>query len=381
MRRVVFSVVLSLFCLTSVPQSFSRFIADIESLPEQSRQAKADSFMRTAGSFPLIEPDSGCHFIYKGPANSVTVAGDFTGWKPDNVSMMNIQGTDLWYCTKYFEQDARLDYKFVVNLENWILDPNNPNICKSGYGPNSELRMPRYIVSPETIHDLMVPPGWIIDTLISSTILGNSRTVKIYLPAAYRTDGKEYPVVLFHDGLEYITLANACIILDNMIAKKQIRPVIAVFVPPVDREPEYVGDRKDLYAGFICGELMPAIDAKYHTSRDPHDRANIGISNGGNISLYIGVTHPECFGKIAAYSTSVVQEIPGKLAKTENMDLEIYLDMGTYDIGGLIPMVDNLARMLDRLGYPYTYNKWHEGHSWGSWKGHLGVALKKFYSN
>jgi enterochelin esterase-like enzyme len=124
---------------------------------------------------------------------------------------------------------------------------------------------------------------------------------------------------------------------------------------------------------------MPAIDAKYHTSRDPRDRATIGISNGGNIALYLGVTHPECFGKIAAYSSNVIQEIPKTLAQSENMDLEIYLDIGTYDIGGLIPMVDNLARLLDRKGYSYKYYKWHEGHSWGSWKGHLGVALKEFY--
>jgi len=379
MKSIVLSFVLSLVCLTSVPQSFSRFIGDIESFPEQSRQPMADSFMRANRSFPLTESDTVCHFIYQRAAKSVSVAGDFTGWEQGRVNMTNIAGTDLWYCTHYFEADARLDYKIVVDIDNWILDPNNPNICKSGFGPNSELRMPRYIVPPETIHDLMVPPGWIIDTLISSTILGNSRPVKIYLPAAYSIGGNAYPVVLFHDGLEYITLANACIILDNMIAKKQIRPVIAVFVAPVEREPEYAENKKDLYAGFITSELMPVIDAKYHTSRNPRDRANIGISNGGNIALYIGVTHPGCFGKIAAYSANVIQEIPGILAKSDNMDLEFYLDMGTYDIGDLIPKVDNLARLLDRKGYSYTYYKWHEGHSWGSWKGHLGVALKKFY--
>jgi enterochelin esterase-like enzyme len=211
-------------------------------------------------------------------------------------------------------------------------------------------------------------------------MLGNSRTVKIYLPPGYSAGGIRYPVIVFHDGLEYITLANACIVLDNMIATRQIRPVIAVFVPPVNREPEYAENKKDLFVSFITRELMPAIDLKYHTSRDPRDRATIGISNGGNIALYLGVMHPECFGKIAAFSSNVIPEITEKVSGSGTMDLQFYLDMGTYDINRLIPMVDDLARLLKGKGYSVTYYKWHEGHSWGSWKEHLGLALKQFFS-
>ena len=367
--------------ITASPQPFSRFLAAMEPLPASLRQAKADSFMRSNRVFPCLESDTVCHFVFKGPATTVSVAGDFTGWVPGKDTMVNISGTDLWYCTKYFEPDARLDYKFVVNSENWMLDPCNPNTCKSGFGPNSELRMPRYIAPPEMVYDPAVPPGRVRDTIFSSILLGNSRNVKIYLPAGYKAEGNRYPVVMFHDGPEFITLANACIILDNLIARGQIGPVIAVFVPPVDREPEYAEDKKDLFAGFITDELMPVIDAKYHTSRNPRDRATLGASNGGNIAIYLGTTHPECFGKVAAYSSNIIPEINLNLSQKEKMDLEFYLDMGTYDISVLIPMVDGFSQLLDRKGYTYTYYKWHEGHSWGSWKGHLGVALKQFFSN
>lgn len=379
MRRVLIAFVLCLIGMTVLPQSFYRFIASMEPLPASLRQAKADSFMGATRTFPYIESDTLCHFIYKGPTTSVSVAGDFTGWQPGKITMLKISGTDFWYCTKYFEPDARLDYKFVVDTSNWITDPNNPNSCRSGFGSNSELRMPRYTDAPETIYDPATPPGRVRDTLFSSTILGNARTVKIYLPPGYGTSGKGYPVVVFNDGLEYITLASACIVLDNLIAKRQIRPVIAVFVPPVEREPEYAENKRDLFVSFICGELMPAIDANYHTSRNPRDRATFGISNGGNISLYLGMSRPECFGKIAAYSSNVIPQISGKFAKSDKMELEIYLDMGTYDIDVLIPMVDSFAGILERKGYSYKYYKWHEGHSWCSWKGHLGVALKQFF--
>jgi hypothetical protein len=62
------------------------------------------------------------------------------------------------------------------------------------------------------------------------------------------------------------------------------------------------------------------------------------------------------------------------------MDLELYLDMGTYDINFLIPLVRNFVQILLNKNYVHQYNEWHEGHSWGNWKGHLSFALKQFFA-
>jgi enterochelin esterase-like enzyme len=126
---------------------------------------------------------------------------------------------------------------------------------------------------------------------------------------------------------------------------------------------------------------MPAIDKEYYTDTAASGRATIGISNGGNAALWLTVNHPWKFGKVAAMSSNVIPEVSLKVSGSPKMDIDIYLDMGTYDIPVLIPMVDDFARLLKIKGYTFTYYKWHEGHSWGNWKGHLCVALKQFFPN
>jgi enterochelin esterase family protein len=155
--------------------------------------------------------------------------------------------------------------------------------------------------------------------------------------------------------------------------------VIGVFVPPVDRSNEYYGSKREAYTSFIVKELMPVIDHKYATSHDPRKRATFGISAGGNIALYIGMKHPEVFGKIAAQSSSVQPEISDKFNRSAKMNLEFYLDLGKYDLPQLIPMVNNLIQILKNKHYVYQFKQWPEGHSWGNWEEHMGIALRQFF--
>ena len=265
-------------------QVFDAFLTRLNSLPAANRQAVADSFMAAANAIPYIESDTVVHFVYNAAAQSVAMAGDATGWNPDK-NFIHVQGCNFWYYTTIYEPDARLDYKLVINGSNWILDPKNPNSCTGGYGPNSELRMPAYIFPPEISYIASIPHGILRDTTFHSTGLNNDRQVRFYLPPGYPSGSSSYPVILFHDGLEYLSLCKAANILDYLIAQHLMSPVIAVFVPPVDRTAEYAGNKIDLFTEFICSELMPVIDSKYKTSRDPAKRAMAGASDGGNISL------------------------------------------------------------------------------------------------
>jgi enterochelin esterase family protein len=294
--------------------------------------------------------------------------------------MTPITGTNFWYHTAHYPSDARLDYKYVLNGSNWILDPLNPYTCMGGFGPNSELRMPGYAVPPELQYYPDIPHGTFRDTTFFSASLGNSRKVSIYLPPGYDAVSGDYPLMLFHDGLEYISLGAAGNILDYLISEQKVVPLIGIFVPPVDRTAEYAGTKIDLFTTFIVDELMPVIDQKYRTSKDPRKRAMTGASNGGNISLYIGTSHPGSFGKIAAQSSNVIQSISNTLLYSDKMELEFYIDIGTYDIEELIPMVHNLASILLSKKYSYRFYEWNEGHSWGNWKGHLRLPLMQFFS-
>jgi len=359
-------------------QTFSQLISRLNSLPENQRQAVADSFMASGNAFPLVENDTLVHFVYNLPAQSVFMAGDATDWNP-NATFTNISGSTFWYYTTNYETDARLDYKFVINGSNWILDPQNPYTCTGGFGPNSELRMPGYVIPPEISYYGAIPHGTIKDTTYHSNLLNNSRQVRIYLPPGYPSGSEAYPVILFHDGPEYISLGNTDNIFDYLISQQLMVPVIGIFVPPVDRTAEYAGNKIDKFTGFITGELMPDIDARYKTSKDPAKRAMVGASNGGNISLYIGMKHPEQFGKIAAQSSSVIEAVNETFSNGPKLNLTLFLDIGTYDLTVLIPMVKNLCNILQEKGYSYQCREWHEGHSWGNWKGHLRIPLTQFF--
>jgi enterochelin esterase family protein len=139
--------------------SFQEFIETVCSAPHEERQALVDSFMRDASgeSFPLRE-DTLAHFVYRGDVSSgVSVPGDFNGWNPGADPMNGIEGTDFFYLTKRFEIDARLDYKFVLNGSQWIIDPLNPRTVTGGFGPNSELAMPGYRQPEEIIYYVGFP--------------------------------------------------------------------------------------------------------------------------------------------------------------------------------------------------------------------------------
>ena len=360
-------------------QSFETLVTRISALSATQQQVVADSFLSANRTLPLCENDTTVFFIAQRSATTLSVTGDASNWDAKGSAMTRIGATNLWYCRQNFEADARLDYKFVVNGNLWVLDEHNPLTCRGGFGVNSELRMPRYRVSPEYQFSSDIPHGVLHDTTFESTLLGNSRKVRIYTPPGYEASNDSFPVILFHDGLEYITLAQANNILDYLISQKRIMPVIAVFVPPVNRSEEYVFPQLQAFMQFIVRDVMAGVDASYRTRRSPAARAVLGASNGGNISLWLGYQYPHVFGNIGAQSSYIAPSLSERFQSGAKLDLKLYLDLGTYDIPLLMRQVLNFIPMLKEKGYPFLYREYHQGHSWGNWRAHLKDALEYFF--
>ncbi|MGC8864151.1 MAG: alpha/beta hydrolase-fold protein [Bacteroidales bacterium] len=354
-------------------QSFSDFLNFLSSLPPAQRQVRVDSFMAVHPQTPFIENDTLCHFIYLGPAQKVQTAGDFTNWSYFS-DLAQVEGTTLWYYTRSFETDARLDYKLIINSNQWILDPKNPYTCAGGFGPNSELRMPAYVPPEETQYNAGVPHGQILDTTFYSQYLKNSRKIWIYKPAGYNPE-KRYPVVYVHDGDGYLALAAMRNVLDNLITWGQLQPLMAVFIPPVDRTEEYAGSKQSAFTDFMVKELVPWVDGRFSTLRHPWGRANLGASNGGNISLWLTVSNPDVFGLVAAMSSNVENNITLKVQQGVTPPVKFYLDIGTYDIPILIQRVGDFRQLLENNGEVFFFQQFNEGHSWGNWKAHIDDAL------
>ncbi|UCF62775.1 MAG: T9SS type A sorting domain-containing protein [bacterium] len=379
MKNFRYISLLLLFAVTASAQTFADFLARLNTTPLNQRPALVDSFINAVPAFPYLEQDTLAHFIYRGNASTITVPGDANNWNINGSPMTRVEGTDFWYRSEIYEEDARLDYKFVLNGSNWILDPRNPNTVTGGYGPNSELRMPAYIIPPEIFYYGYIFHGTYEDTLFYSVNMGNSRTIRVYLPSGYQSSTTSYPMILFHDGLEYTTLGSAINVLDYLIDRDLVEPVIAVFVPPVNRTEEYAGSLQGQFTQFIVNEVMPWVDSKYRTIPLPEKRAVLGASNGGNISLWLALNHPEVFGHVAAQSSNIQNSISSGFQNSPLLDLKLYLDLGTYDIPILIQLVNNFLPLLQAKGYPYQYHVFHEGHSWGNWRAHIDNALIMFF--
>ena len=247
-----------LFSAVRVPaQTFQDFLDQVTAAPESLRTALVDSFVTVHPQSPVFEADTLAHYYYRGTATSVTVPGDANQWNPGLFPMTRLSTTNFWYRTQVFENDARLDYKFVLNGNNWILDPRNPYTVSGGFGPNSELRMPGFVQPPEIAYNPSIQHGALADSSFYSVNLGNTRTISVYTPPGYGSPIDSFGVMVFHDGQEYISLGSARNVLDYLIHEQRIEPIIAVFVPPVNRTEEYAGSLQDEFTAFIVDELMP----------------------------------------------------------------------------------------------------------------------------
>lgn len=83
------------------------------------------------------EPQVFTRFVLSVPdANTVALAGDFTGWKP--TYSMTRSGPELWTVVVPLEPGVHT-YAFVIDGQRWIADPNAPAVDDGFGGTNSRV--------------------------------------------------------------------------------------------------------------------------------------------------------------------------------------------------------------------------------------------------
>ena len=373
-------------------EDFKQTLFAIAGLPDDTEreirlEALLDS-MVSNNQVPFANNDS-VIFIYQGNASQVKWVGDFNGWNANaGYSGIQISGTNVWIAEKSFPPDARLDYKIVVNNSTWILDPLNRFIQYSGFGPNSELRMPAWQYPQETIRNAAILGGNVSDNYrISSEYLGYDVQYKIYAPKLY-ANLTNLPVIYVTDGHEYADaqLGSMVITLDNLIAQSVIPPVIAVFIDP--RNPDNIGSNRRMteytgnlnFANFIAEELVTEIDANYKTSANASDRIILGTSLGGLNSAFIALEKPSVFGNIAMHSPALWynnQSVLNRYNSADNIsNLKFYISTGT--INDTEEEASELKSILVAKEIDHYYIAVNEGHSWGNWRARIKDVLVYF---
>jgi predicted alpha/beta superfamily hydrolase len=157
---------------------------------------------------------------------------------------------------------------------------------------------------------------------LESRIFGNSRTIRVLLPAGYdapENQSRRYPVLYLLDGQN---LFDACLsdvshqewgvdeTVYRLIAERKIPPLIVVGVDHAgkDRAHEYL-PYKDYVGGpdmaepagrrfpeFLVNEVMPLVDGRYRTLTGQPNTGIGGSSYGGVASLYALLAQPGRFG-------------------------------------------------------------------------------------
>ena len=334
--------------------------------------------------------DDSVAFLYKGNPNSIVWVGDFSGWNPSTsgFSGTKIGSTDIWMLEKIFPSDARLDYKIVVS-GNWMLDPANSYIQYSGFGPNSELRMPDWQYPQETLLGENVVRGQLSENFtIQSNVANLNYTIqyKVCTPAGYDALSN-LPVIYVTDGHEYSDeqMGSMLTVMDNLIFNQTIQPVIAVFIDPRNpsnlsenrRGSEYRSNIK--YADFVADELVPVIDAQHRTNASPSARAILGTSLGGWNAAFFGLERSDVFKLIAIHSPAFNSAIIQSYESSPLLPLKIFMSTGViYDTED---QARSMKSVFDQKGYPLLYREVNEGHSWGNWRALIEEPLVYFFAN
>ena len=139
-------------------------------------------------------------------------------------------------------------------------DSLNPLIAHDPFGGNSVVQCQGYQLPDWTLEDPQSPAGRIERMLVESAAFGDRRSVALYLPANYRTN-RRYRLLIVHDGDDYLKYSQFQFVLDNLMARLEIPPMIVAFSNPIDRLAEYTNDVR--HARHIVKELIPALEQRF----------------------------------------------------------------------------------------------------------------------
>jgi enterochelin esterase-like enzyme len=252
-------------------------------------------------------------------------------------------------------------------------DPLNPNSsCYGDFSRNSELRMPLFLSPPE-IESYDIPHG----KIKVLQYYDSNRIIQVYLPPGYPENRQGYPCAYFHDGSSYLSIGMAKNVLDYLIYHKKIKPIIAVFIDPLNRDDEYYYGYQ--YMDTFIKSIIPYVEKNYACDHKAANRAILGYSLGGLSALLFSLHHPDVFENCAAYSPAIFTgDIIEQYENAPVLPTKFYIDAGTFENWIYDPALE-LAIIIAGKRFNGRFYTWYEYHSFCSWRAHLDEALIYFY--
>lgn len=245
----------------------------------------------------------------------------------------------------------------------------------------------QYVLGPDSQPQAGIPEGKVMEFTLadSKTFPGFEHKWWLYIPAQY--DGKK-PVALmiFQDGQGYVTRDGSWrvpVVLNNLIAKKEIPVMAAVFVNPgvsqqrkasdgspfesqSNRSVEY-DTLSDAYAKFLIEEVLPEVRKHVKISDDPEGRGIAGLSSGGICSFTVVWQRPDQFRKVLSFIGSFVNirggnVYPDLVLQAAKKPICVFQQDGAHDaLGGVYELLDwpagnkAMAAAFEAKGYDHKF--------------------------
>jgi enterochelin esterase-like enzyme len=312
------------------------------------------------------------------------IVSDVTGWgeRPDDTfdfkagTMARVGSTDWYFLETAVAPAARIEYLVARGQRDFRPDPYNPRLASHrGGGPASEFVMPGY-VSPREFEDPpATPAGRVVHTTIDTRQMGE-REVVVYTPPGYH-DGTEYPVAVFHGGLGVVSTGEGPRVIDWLVARKAVEPLVAVFVDswPRDTEEATVAEARD----FLTRELLTWVALRYSITGSPARRAILGISFGAKDALDAATTGDvyRGVGLLIAGRRMRPADIAAFVGRCSH-PLRVAILAGLYD-GPNLATAQRARDALRAAGHAVEYVEVPEGHNPTTWRHHLRDVLVSLF--
>ena len=331
--------------------------------------------------------------------------------------MTRMPRSDVYYKSYRVRSDARITYSISVNdsevpwrLVDWSNfregakrtvtvrpDPLNPRRFPDEPGlPEAEIssfvELPKAPPQPLRLPRPDVPAGELLRETFTSKLLGNTRPIRIYKPAGYRTDGEPYELLILFGGQSYTVDVPAPVILDNLLAAKRIRPAVTVLVGNPSWQARVVELSCNVpFTDFLVAELLPWVRERYHVAADPRRTTIGGFSLGGLAAAFAALRHPEVFGNVLSQSGSFWWRPAGdpepewltrQFVASPRVPVRFYLEVGLYENGpknddpSMLMVNRHLRDVLLAKGHEVIYSEFSGDHLSTSWRETLPDALQ-----
>ncbi len=212
------------------------------------------------------------------------------------------------------------------------------------------LQAQTYSLGPDSQPQNGVPKGSVTSYTLAPGVFypGTPHHYSVYVPAQYDAQ-KPAPFMVFLDGSGFLSNnVRVPVVLDNLIAKHELPPLIGIFVDPgvlptISDEAQHRYERvfeydslSDRYSRFLLEELIPQVAKKYNLSHDPNDHAISGVSTGAVGAFMAAWSRPDQFHRVLSFIGTYVamkgaDGLPALVRKTEPKPIRIFLQDGTND--------------------------------------------------